>query len=176
MAYIGNSSTTQTFSSAIDYFSGNASTTAFTLSQTPASVSSLYVVVANVDQNPSSAYTLSGNVITFTSAPPTGTNNIYVRYFVPVVQLFQPTTGSVGLAQLSATGTASSSTYLRGDNTWAATGATGGGTDQIFNLNGQTVTTNYTVPSGKNAVTAGTVTINTGVVVTVSTGSRWVVV
>jgi len=55
-------------------------------------------------------------------------------------------------------------------------GATGGGSDQIFVLNGQNVTTNYTIPSGKNASTAGTVTINTGVVVTVSTGSRWVIV
>ena len=55
-------------------------------------------------------------------------------------------------------------------------GATGGGSDQIFNLNGQTITTNYTIPSGKNANTTGTVTINTGIVVTVSTGSRWVIV
>jgi hypothetical protein len=55
-------------------------------------------------------------------------------------------------------------------------GATGGGSDQIFNLNGQTVTTNYTIPSGKNANTTGTITINTGIVVTVSTGSRWVIV
>ena len=61
---------------------------------------------------------------------------------------------------------------------WGAIGggATGGGSDQIFNLNDQVVTTNYTVPSGKNASTAGTITINTGVVVTVSTGSRWVIV
>jgi hypothetical protein len=55
-------------------------------------------------------------------------------------------------------------------------GATGGGSDQIFVQNGQTVTTSYTIPSGKNASSAGTVTINTGVVVTVSTGSRWVIV
>lgn len=55
-------------------------------------------------------------------------------------------------------------------------GATGGGSDQIFVENDQNVTTNYTIPSGKNASTAGTVTINTGVVVTVSTGSRWVIV
>ena len=55
-------------------------------------------------------------------------------------------------------------------------GATGSSGDQIFVLNGQTVTANYTIPSGKNASTAGAVTINTGVVVTVSTGSRWVIV
>jgi len=55
-------------------------------------------------------------------------------------------------------------------------GATGSSGDQIFVLNGQTVTANYTIPSGKNASTAGTVTINTGIVVTVSSGSRWVIV
>jgi hypothetical protein len=61
---------------------------------------------------------------------------------------------------------------------WTAVGggATGGGSDQIFVLNGQTITANYTIPSGSNASTAGTVTINTGIVVTVSTGSRWVIV
>lgn len=55
-------------------------------------------------------------------------------------------------------------------------GATGSSGDQIFVLNGQTVTANYTIPSGKNASTAGAITINTGIVVTVSTGSRWVIV
>ena len=61
---------------------------------------------------------------------------------------------------------------------WTAVGggATGGGADQIFVLNGQNITANYTIPSGSNASTAGAVTINTGVVVTVSTGSRWVIV
>jgi hypothetical protein len=60
---------------------------------------------------------------------------------------------------------------------WAAAGgATGGGTDQIFNLNGQTVTTSYSIPSGKNAVTAGKITVNSGVTVTVPSGSRWVIV
>ena len=45
-----------------------------------------------------------------------------------------------------------------------------------FIMNSQTVASNFTVPSGSNAMTAGKVTINTGVTVTVSTGSRWVVV
>jgi len=62
--------------------------------------------------------------------------------------------------------------------TWTSVGggATGGGSDQVFVLNGQTITTNYTIPTGSNASSAGTVTINTGIVVTVSTGSRWVIV
>jgi hypothetical protein len=61
---------------------------------------------------------------------------------------------------------------------WASVGggATGGGSDTIFFENGQTVTTNYTLTTNKNAVTAGPVTINSGVTVTVPSGSSWVVV
>lgn len=55
-------------------------------------------------------------------------------------------------------------------------GATGGGTDQIFFQNGQTVTTNYTVPATTNAGTFGPIIIDSGISVTVSTGSNWVVV
>jgi hypothetical protein len=55
-------------------------------------------------------------------------------------------------------------------------GATGGGSDQVFVLNDQTVNTNYTIPSGKNASCAGPITVANGVNVTVSTGSNWVVV
>ena len=55
-------------------------------------------------------------------------------------------------------------------------GATGGGSDQIFNLNGQTVTADYSIPSGKNATSAGPISIDTGVTVTIPTGSVWVIV
>jgi len=55
-------------------------------------------------------------------------------------------------------------------------GATGGGADQIFYENGQAVTTNYTVATGKNAMSAGPITINSGITVTVSSGSVWTVV
>jgi len=55
-------------------------------------------------------------------------------------------------------------------------GAAGGGSDQIFFENDQTVTTNYTIPTGKNAGTFGPVSINSGITVTVPTGSVWTVV
>jgi hypothetical protein len=55
-------------------------------------------------------------------------------------------------------------------------GATGGGSDAVFIENGQTVTTNYTLSTGKNAVSAGPVTINSGISVTVPTGASWVIV
>lgn len=85
--------------------------------------------------------------------------------------------GAVDIAMMSATGTASSTTYLRGDNSWAAvsSGATGGGTDQVFVQNSQTITTDYTIPSGKSASCTGPITMNAGVDITLSAGSRWVI-
>jgi hypothetical protein len=96
MAFIGNTNTTQAFTPAVDYFSGNASTTAFTLSKPVASVAQVQAVVNNVAQNPSDAFTVSGNTITFTSAPSSGTNNIYVYYTSPITQVIAPGQGTVG--------------------------------------------------------------------------------
>lgn len=55
-------------------------------------------------------------------------------------------------------------------------GATGGGSDAVFHENGQTVTTDYTITSGKNAMSAGPITIASGITVTVPSGSEWTVV
>jgi len=56
-----------------------------------------------------------------------------------------------------------------------AGGATGGGTDDIFYENGQTVTSNYTLTTNKNAMSAGPITINSGVTVTIPSGQSWVI-
>ncbi len=53
---------------------------------------------------------------------------------------------------------------------------TGAGGDEIFWENGQNVTTNYTITNGKNAMSAGPITINSGVTVTVGTGEAWAIV
>jgi len=71
-----------------------------------------------------------------------------------------------------------------GNLSWSAAGggATGGGTDKIFQENGQTVTTNYTVGTtfgdddACNAFSAGPITINSGITVTINSGSRWVII
>ena len=61
-------------------------------------------------------------------------------------------------------------------------GASGGGSDAIFYENDQNVTTNYSIASNQNAMSAGNITIDNGVSVTLeSTGSggngaRWVIV
>jgi hypothetical protein len=65
-----------------------------------------------------------------------------------------------------------------GGLTWAAVeaGAKGGGSDDIFWENGQTVTTNYTITNNKNAMSAGPITINNGIAVTIGTGEYWTIV
>ena len=73
---------------------------------------------------------------------------------------------------LQATGTPSSSTFLRGDGTWASAGAIG----DIFYENGQTVSSNYTITAGKNAMSAGPIEIASGVTVTIPAGSNWAIV
>jgi hypothetical protein len=126
MAAIGNSPTQQAFTPAIDYFSGNGSTTAFTLSRPVASVAQVQVVIDNVAQNPSSAYTVSANTITFTSAPLSGTNNIYVYYTSPITQVIAPSQGTVQTAQLGnitniASGNSSLTLQTGSGNTTAVT-------------------------------------------------------
>jgi hypothetical protein len=60
--------------------------------------------------------------------------------------------------------------------TGISAGATGGGSDQIFYENGQNVTADYTITNGKNAMSAGPITINSGVTVTVGSGETYTVV
>jgi len=59
-------------------FSGDNSTTAFTLNKASSSSTDLEVFVDNIQQEPTTAYSVSGTTLTFTEAPPTGTNNVYV--------------------------------------------------------------------------------------------------
>lgn len=54
-------------------------------------------------------------------------------------------------------------------------GATGGGADTIFVLNGQTVTVDYTIPTGFNASSVGPITIADGITVTLPASSNWVI-
>jgi hypothetical protein len=130
--------------------------------------------------------------------------------------------GTVGTARL-ASGTANSSTFLRGDQTWATvtsgltitddtstnatryltftsatsgtiTGANVATTDFTVNpatgemyamqlgasngifVNTKAVATNYTIPTDYNAMSAGPVTVNSGITVTVPSGSTWTIV
>jgi len=108
VVYLGRSTVAMVSAQAsphIDEFNGNGSTTAFTLTQVPSAsnASNFIVFVDNVYQRYGSsyAYTVNGTTLTFTSAPPSGTNNIQV------IQLSQQNTlntvadGAITSAKLS---------------------------------------------------------------------------
>jgi len=103
MAYVGNPIDTQnTFQSLVGKrFNGDGSTTAFTLDVAPSSTLDLEVFVGNVRQDPNSAYTVSGTTLTFTGAPPSGTNNIYVVHQAKSVGTITPGANSVGVTELN---------------------------------------------------------------------------
>ena len=100
-----------------DVFSGTGSQTSYTLSGDPGSKNNTFVYVGGVYQQ-KSTYTQTGSNITFSAAPPSGSSNIEIIWIQPQA-IGVPSDGSVSLAKLSATGTPSSLTFLRGDNTWA---------------------------------------------------------
>jgi hypothetical protein len=139
MANIGNQLSTNNF--VCDTFSGTGSQTTFTpLTFAPASVASIAVFVGGSYQAPTT-YSLSGTSLVFASAPTAGTGNIRVLHLGTGSVSQVPADGSVSNTKIYATGTANSSTFLRGDNSWA-----------IVNMN--SITGDLTV-SG-NTTTSGT--------------------
>ena len=107
IVYLGNeilTATAATSSTHIDEFNGNGSTTAFTLTRTPAAnnAHNYVVFIDNVFQRYGSsyAYTVSGATITFTSAPPSGTNNIQVIQLNGVNTLNTVANGSISKVKL----------------------------------------------------------------------------
>ena len=88
----------------IDEFNGNGSTTAFTLTEVPASSSAenFMVFVDNVYQRHGTglAYTVSGSTLTFSSAPPSGTKNIQVMQLNGVNTLNSVADGTISVAKV----------------------------------------------------------------------------
>jgi hypothetical protein len=81
MAYLGNRPKNNLLTMNSSQYSGDNSNTNFTLTQSVGNVNEIEVYVGNVRQDPFSAYSVTGGTtLSFTAAPPTGTNNIYVVY------------------------------------------------------------------------------------------------
>jgi len=77
VSYIGNQPISVAFLT--DTFSGTGSQTAYTMTVAPANTSSIIVAITGVLQDPST-YSVSGTTLTFSTAPPSDTSNISVRY------------------------------------------------------------------------------------------------
>ena len=108
IVFLGRSTTSMVSALAsphIDEFNGNGSTTAFTLTQIPSAsnASNFIVFVDNIYQRYGSSYafTVSGATLTFTSAPPSGTNNIQVIQLSQANTLNTVADGAITQAKLS---------------------------------------------------------------------------
>jgi hypothetical protein len=152
------------FNSTYGYFEGCVSVA------NGAAISSITRVSTTATLTTSTDHGLStGAFVTVSGAIPVEFNGTY-SITVTGVNTFTYVMASTPSADATTVGS-----YVIG--TWVAVGqgATGGGGDQIFVENGQTVTTSYTIPTSKNAMTTGPITINSGITVTIPSGSRWVV-
>jgi hypothetical protein len=148
MAYLGNNvpANFQT-PPAVVRFNGDGSDTTFALGRTVGSVQEILVSVDGVVQD-TSAYTVpDGSTLTFTAAPSSGTNNIFV-YFLDL------SAGSV---------------------TPAAENKGNFKTGGMFRTNSQNLTIDTTILATENAQVTGTITVDSGVTLTVNSGGRLVV-
>ena len=164
MSYVGGAPAKSIESPTSQYFSGNGSTTVFTLNRAVNVSEDLEVFVNNVQQEPGvgKSYTANGTSLTFDAAPSSGTNNVYVVY-----RGF-----SERAIRLEATGAAGAG-YFQGEN--GATGDTTNGKGDIFRVHEKELNTSVTIAGTDNALCAGPLTLATGVVITVSTGGTLVI-
>jgi hypothetical protein len=167
MSYIGNPPLVGSYSKIDDISSGfNGATTTFNLTSastavTPGSANALIISLGGVVQEPTSSYTVSTSTITFTTAPAAGTS--FWGVMLGDVLYVGVSSGTVAPGMLST-----------GGPSWDTTGQLSV-TGAIIE-NAQTISSNYTITSSKNALSAGQITINSGVTVTVPSGSTWTIV
>jgi len=120
MPFIGNQPALSYTSFAKQEFTTSA-TTSYTLDNPVANANEIALFINFVRQEPTTAYTASGTSLTLTSAT-SASDDMYCVFLGKAVQTVNPPSGSVGLSQLSATGTKDATTFLRGDNTFASAG------------------------------------------------------
>ena len=80
MSYIGNEPGVTNFVLGLDRFNGTGACTQFTLTRTIDDANALEVLVNSIQQDPTSSYSVSAGLLTFTEAPSNGANNIVVIY------------------------------------------------------------------------------------------------
>jgi len=148
MSYIGAEPTTAAFP--FDQFTGNGTTTSFTLTYAPASATSIVVAISGVVQNPN-LYSVVGTTLTFSPAPPTGTNNIAVLYLgLPVIGSSSPgNTAFLSSTDLTATA---------GQTVFASAGSYTPGFVQVFRNGARLGNADFTATNGTTITLASAAT------------------
>ena len=118
MPFIGNQPALSYTSFAKQDFTTSA-TTSYTLDHPVTNENEIALFINFVRQEPTTAYSASNTNLTLTSAT-SASDDMYCVFLGKAVQTLNPPSGSVGLSQLSATGTKDTTTFLRGDNTFNA--------------------------------------------------------
>lgn len=154
-----------------DTFSGNGSTTVFTLTADAGSALNTDVFISGVHQD-KAQYATSGTTLTFTSAPPAGTGNIEVVYGTPLA-IGTPSDGTVTPAKMASGATVGNLGFTpanKAGDTFTGDIICPNYIDQYGNLrtipqNAQTA--GYTLTASDNgkhiSITAGGVTVPSGV-------------
>ena len=150
MSYIGNAPISAAFLT--DTFSGTGSQTAFTMTVAPANTPSILVSITGVLQDPST-YSVSGTTLTFSTAPPSGTSNISVRY------LGIPASGVTTTAYRTVT----NFTATAGQTSFSVPSYTVGYID-VYRNGVRLVSTDYTATTGTTVVLANACTVGDAVV------------
>ena len=148
MSYIGAEPTTAAFP--FDQFSGDGTTTAFTLTYAPASTTSIVVAISGVVQNPN-LYSVVGTTLTFSPAPPSGTSNISVLYLgLPVIGSSSPgNTAFLSSTDLTATA---------GQTVFASAGSYTPGFVQVFRNGARLGNADFTATNGTTITLASAAT------------------
>ena len=166
MAYIGLQPLNEgrTTSLTAQQFSGDNSTVLFSLNESVPNEYAIEVYVNNVRQDPFNAYTVSGTDLTFSSAPSTGTNNIYVVFQGVTTETSIPPNGSLTAASfenrtLGSVASKLQTIYvetLAGVDSFTAN-VTGGITATSFNSTAASSTFTGDVTIGQNLVVDGNI-------------------
>lgn len=131
--------------------------------------------VSDAIQTAGAEQTLSGN-LTITGTL-TGTGAASTEFRAAIGISSAGTVIGAGITQLNFVG--AGNTFAVTGNTMDVSisgGAMGGGSNRVFFENDITVTDDYEITTGKNAMSAGPLTINAGVTITIPSGSDWTIV
>ena len=120
MSYIGTPPS-NAFTSLLKQDFSTSATTGYTLDHAVNNANDIALFINFVRQEPTAGYAASGTSLVLTSAT-ASSDDMYCVYLGQALQTVNPANASVGISQLSATGTKNSTTFLRGDNTFAEAG------------------------------------------------------